>query len=203
MDERKILITFSDTGGGHRCAAEAIKAAIDETVLTSSDHRHVKVIAETMIEGSNVLNTAFVELYNYLLRHHQSWVKYYINWIEIFKPNDNWLGYKLCRNAVKASLLRIKPEVVISVHPMVNHYTARALVELGLKEKCKLVIVVTDPNGQLWSGWSCLDADLTIVPNDLARDSLIELGSDKSHIRTIGMPIDPGSAPAYGSGFVV
>jgi len=193
MDERRILIIYSDTGGGHRCAAEAIKAAIEEIDLTRPDLCNVKVVAEIIIESSNVLNRAFVEFYNYLLRHHQGWVKYYISWIECFKPNNNWLGYKLCCTAVKTSLLKIDPVVVISVHPMVNHYTARALCELGLRKQSKFVIVVTDPNAELWSGWACPDADLTIVPNDLARDSLIKLGIEKSHIRTVGMPIEPES----------
>ncbi len=191
MDYYRILITYSETGGGHRCAAEAIKTAIDEIVQSTADAPNIEVFAEAIVENSNLLNRSFVELYNYLLRYHQAWVKYYIGWIEMFKPNDNWLGYRLCCVAVKASLQRIEPAIVISVHPMVNHYTARALKDMGMAETTRFVIVVTDPNANLWSGWACSDADLTFAPNDLARDRLIELGVESSRIPTLGMPIEP------------
>ena len=73
-------------------------------------------------------------------------------------------------------MVRVQPSIIVSVHPMVNHYIALAMKDAGLAGKTKFIIVVTDPSACLWSGWACTDADLIIAPNDLARDRLIELG---------------------------
>ena len=74
---------------------------------------------------------------------------------------------------------------------MLNHYLGRAMRELGQKPHSKLIVVVTDPNRDLWRGWACPDADLTIVPNDLACEQLVAWGVDPKRISTLGMPIHP------------
>ncbi len=184
----RIFICYADTGGGHKYAAEAVKMALEELV---QDSPGVEVIVETVIQKTNVLNYLFVELYNYLLRNHQSWMKYYYGFIELVKPNQTLLGYKLCGSYPKDMMVRVQPSILVSVHPMVNHYLALAIKEADLAVKTKFVIVVTDPSGDFWSGWACADADLTIAPNDLARNRLIELGIPPERISTIGMPIEP------------
>lgn len=184
----RIFICYSDTGGGHKYAAEAVKKAIEELVPGSQG---VEVIVQTVIQKTNLLNYLYVELYNYLLRNHQNWMKYYYWFIEATKPNQTLLGYKLCGTYPQDTMVRVQPSIVVSVHPMVNHYVARGLKDAGLASKTKFIIVVTDPSGRLWSGWACLDADLIIAPNDLARDRLIELGIAPDRISTIGMPIQP------------
>lgn len=85
----------------------------------------------------------------------------------------------------------MNPAVIVSVHPMVNHFLARTLKDMGQARKIKLITVLTDPNSRLWTGWACVDADLTIAPNDLARDRLISLGLEPSTIKVIGMPVQP------------
>jgi UDP-N-acetylglucosamine:LPS N-acetylglucosamine transferase len=91
----------------------------------------------------------------------------------------------------KKLIVELDPAIIVSVHPMVNHFLARTLKELGLAGKIKLITVLTDPSANLWTGWACPDADLTIAPNDLARDRLLELGMDPESIAVIGMPILP------------
>lgn len=191
MENRRIFISYSDTGGGHKAAAEAIKQAIDELAAKESGFADVKVFAETSVENTNVVNSFFVWLYNYLLRTKQDWMKYYIAFIELCKPNDSKLGYILSCKALQESLLRIRPAILVSVHPMVNHYMVRSLEDIGMRQSTKFVIVVTDPNANLWSGWACPGADLTIVPNDLAQGTLVKMGIDPKRILTLGMPIDP------------
>jgi UDP-N-acetylglucosamine:LPS N-acetylglucosamine transferase len=187
-DEFRIFICYADTGGGHKYAAEAVKMAIEELV---HDAPNVKIILETVIKKTNFLNYLFVELYNYLLRSHQSWMKYYYLFIELVKPNQTLLGYRLCCNHTIDTIRRVQPSILVSVHPMVNHYLALALIDAKLAITPRFVIVLTDPNGEFWSGWACKNADLTIAPNDLARARLIELGIAPERISTIGMPIEP------------
>jgi hypothetical protein len=67
----------------------------------------------------------------------------------------------------------------------------RALESVKLPGHPKLIVVVTDPNANLWSGWACRDAFMAIAPNNLARERLLTLGVEASKIVTIGMPVDP------------
>jgi len=190
MEYGRIFLVFSDTGCGHRSAAEAIKRAILEISSKRGDGVP-EIVMQDILEESNSVNRLFTHMYNRLLKNHQDWMKYYSALIEWAKPNESELNYLLSKSYAKRFIEEVNPAVIVSVHPMVNHFLARALKDLGLKGKIKLITVLTDPNAHLWSGWACPGADLTIAPNDLARDRLISFGMDPSTIKVIGMPIAP------------
>ncbi|MCA9803199.1 MAG: hypothetical protein KC777_14615 [Cyanobacteria bacterium HKST-UBA02] len=183
----RIFLVFSDTGGGHRSAAEAIRKA----VLELADSTDVEIVMKDVIEESNPVNAMFEHTYNRLLRGHQNWMKYYFTLIEWIKPNENEIGYRLVSDYTKKLIKKIDPSIIVSVHPMVNHYLARTVRAMGLEQKIKLITVLTDPNANLWSGWACQDASMTIAPNDIARDRLISMGLSPDRIRVVGMPISP------------
>lgn len=190
MSNGKVLLVYSNTGAGHRTAAEAIKRA----VLELSSKRNLEppeIVVRDIIEESNTVNRLFTHMYNRLLKDHQEWMKYYFDLIEWMKPNESEIGYRLSHNYTSSLLLEVRPTVIVSVHPMVNHFLARTLKDLRLDGKVKLITVLTDPNANLWTGWACPDADLTIAPNDLAFEKLLTLGMDPKSIRVIGMPILP------------
>jgi len=191
MSDFRIFICYSDTGGGHKSAADAVRHAIEEIVAKNPRTHKVKVFVETVVEQTNPVNAFFVGLYNYLLRYHQDWMKYYTGFIETVKPNQRLIGYLGCKAYLQTVYARVKPSVVVSVHPMVNHYMALGRKDAGMVTTTKLVVVLTDPNSQLWSGWACKDADLLIAPNDLAHNQLVKMGISPSKIKTIGMPIEP------------
>jgi UDP-N-acetylglucosamine:LPS N-acetylglucosamine transferase len=191
MHDCKILICFSDTGAGHRSAAWAIARAIEEIERKHGEQGHVTVVAEEVAKESSIANHALVWVYNFFLAHCQGWMKYYYNFIEWLQPDRSALGYWLSSPYLKKVILRARPCVLVSVHPMINHHLAGSLSELGMERRTKLIVVITDPNGSIWSGWACPGADLTIAPNDLAKKHLVALGLDESRVHTIGMPIDP------------
>jgi len=192
MKKSRICLFFSDTGGGHRSASEAIEAALRESMNSLGSHlTKPELLVENIVEKSHPVNRYFVEFYNYLLRHNQAGMKYYYWFIENTKPNDSELGYQLAKSYLFSLLNEINADVIVSVHPMSNHYLARAIKETGREGKTKLITVVTDPNGDFWSGWACPDADLTIVPNDLGKDTLIKYGIEPQKIKVLGMPVHP------------
>jgi UDP-N-acetylglucosamine:LPS N-acetylglucosamine transferase len=138
-----------------------------------------------------LIHLSYVAFYNYLLRHHQTWMKYYYRIIELLRPDDTEIGYRLAFGYASKLLVAVDPSIVVSVHPMVNEYLSRILKEIDLPGRPKFIIVVTDPNARLWRGWACRGADWIIVPNDLVRISLISMGIDENKILTIGMPVNP------------
>ncbi len=187
-----ILLCVSNTGGGHRSAALAIRNAIDELVAKDRFRgRPCEVIIVDVVENSHFINRLFVAVYNFLLRYRQGWMKYYFSLIEHFKPNDSAVGYWLASGYLESLLRRVNPAIVVSIHPMANHYLARALETIKLPHQPKLIEVVLDPNSELWVGWACREANLIIAPNDLVKQRLLSLGIDSSRIVTIGMPVDP------------
>jgi UDP-N-acetylglucosamine:LPS N-acetylglucosamine transferase len=190
-DPFTILLCFSDTGKGHRSATQAIQAGLDEVIRSNPEAGDIRVITDTAAEHSHFVNRLLVCVYNLFLRYRQDWMKYYAGFIEWLKPNQSEFGYWLSGPYFRHLLLRTKPAVVVSVHPMLNHYLARAIKDLQLGPTTRLVVMVTDPCGYFWSGWACPDADLTIAPNDLARDRLLDLGLDPARIKIIGMPVGP------------
>lgn len=192
MRKPTICLFFSDTGGGHRSAVEAINQGLGDLVAgLSPDVIKPSIVVENIVEKSHPINRHFVELYNFLLRHSQQAMKYYYWLIEATKPNDSEIGYQLAKPYVTRALEEINADVIVSVHPMSNHYLSRALKDMGRDKTTRMITVVTDPNGDFWSGWACKDVDLTVVPNELGRNRLIELGVSPDRILVSGMPVHP------------
>lgn len=190
----KILLCVSNTGGGHRSAARAIENAIHELLSSESetaDKPTYEVIIVDVVENSSPLHSVFVDIYNLLLRYQQGWMKYYFALIETFKPDNSKIGYWLASSYLNKLLNSVRPAVVVSIHPMANHYLAKALADAKLPNRPELILDVVDPNAQLWIGWACRDAKITIVANELAQKRLVSLGVDADKILTIGMPVDP------------
>jgi UDP-N-acetylglucosamine:LPS N-acetylglucosamine transferase len=144
-----------------------------------------------VVEKSSRIHWLYVALYNYLLRYHQSWMKYYYQAIEFLRPDDTEIGYRLAFNYAKKLLVDLDPVVVVSVHPMANYYLARILKQLKLPHKPELIVVVTDPNSKLWRGWACPCVNEIVAPNDLVYRSLVSMGVPSDRILTIGMPVNP------------
>ncbi len=191
MSPTRICLFYSNTGGGHRSATLALEAALHEIIERENRADNFQIISENIVEKSHFVNKAFVSLYNFLLRYSQASVKYYFSFIHFLRPNDSPVGFWLTAPYFRQVLIRLKPDVLVSIHPMVNQYLARLLTEMGLEDKVKLITLVTDPNGRLWHGWACPDAQLTIVPNDLAKEALLHWGVAPAKVRVIGMPVRP------------
>ena len=98
MSDQKICLFFSDTGGGHRSATEAIECALHELLLQMPAAERPEIFSENIVEKTHPLNRWFVELYNYLLRHHQSRMKYYYWFLHLTRPNESDFGYAMTKN---------------------------------------------------------------------------------------------------------
>jgi UDP-N-acetylglucosamine:LPS N-acetylglucosamine transferase len=183
----KILILSSDTGGGHRSAAAAIVAGIENFVKGES--YAVRVVRA--VEESHHLAAKLVAVYNWLLRNKQHWMKYYYWLINRFRPETREFFHSRCIGYVRELFQRWCPHIVVSVHPLTQHIFARVLKELGLAERIPLVTVVTDPYYGFWKGWACDDVRLYLVASEEARQQLIDYGIAAERIKISGMPVHP------------
>ena len=183
---KKFLIITSDTGGGHGSAAAAIAEG-----LRRFSPQEVLVKITRALEESHFLTQKLAEFYNYLLRYHQPLMKYYYWAIERFRPNESNLLYRMTQRYVRQLFERYCPQIVVSVHPMTQHFLARVLRDLGLLNRIPLVTVVTDPCYGFWRGWACDDVSLYLVATEEARQQLLDYGIPSEKIKICGIPIHP------------
>jgi UDP-N-acetylglucosamine:LPS N-acetylglucosamine transferase len=182
----KFLIITSETGGGHASAASAIA---DGLKRFAAPHSLVSIVRA--IEESHLLAQKCADFYNYLLRYHQPLVKYYYWAIERFRPNESNFFYRVTSRYVVQLFEKYCPQVVVSVHPMTQHFFARALRDLGLLERIPLVTVVTDPCYGFWRGWACEEVSLYLVATEEAKQQLLDYGVPDEKIKICGIPIHP------------
>jgi UDP-N-acetylglucosamine:LPS N-acetylglucosamine transferase len=181
----KILIISSDTGGGHRSAAAAIVAGLQK--FLDGESYAVRVVRA--VEESHSITAKLVNIYNWLLRNKQHWMKYMYWWVNRFRPETREFFQKRCIGYCAQVFERWCPHVVVSVHPLTQHIFARVIREFGLTSRIPLVSVVTDPGYGFWKGWACNDVSLYLVASDEARQQLIDYGIAPEKIKISGMPV--------------
>src|SRR5262249_3115892 len=88
---------------------------------------------------------------------------------------------------VARTLASADPDVILSVHPLLNHVTA-AILRRDVRRR-GLMTVVTDLV-DVHRGWACRSADLVVVPTRAAEIATRRLGVPGDRVRLLGMPVD-------------
>ncbi len=183
----KIMIISSDTGGGHRSAAQALSVGIQNFWQGES----VAVRVVKAVEESHHITEKLVGLYNWILRNKQNWMKYLYWAINKIRPETREFFQNQCLGFIRGQFEKWCPHVVVSVHPLTQHIFGRILRELNLTSQIPLVTIVTDPCYGFWKGWACDDVSLYLVANDDARRQLVDYGVPSEKIRISGLPLHP------------
>jgi len=183
--KKKILYIFSDTGGGHRSAANAIVKSVECLRPAKYNQEMIDAFAQC----SGFLNV-FAKLYSPVIKYSpELWGRLYY-WLDDQKKLAQL--EKLSRPFILKELTRLiavrKPDLIVSVHPMVNHLTVQAIRDSGLK--IPFVVVITDPV-TLHRAWIKPEVDLVIVASKEAKQNAINYGMPEKKLKVIGMPIDP------------
>jgi 1,2-diacylglycerol 3-beta-galactosyltransferase len=193
MTSKKILIVMSDTGGGHRSAAEAIAEATHQLY---GEACRVE-IADPWANHTPFPINRLGQLYGPLVNHST------ILWKLIFRSTSNRRGmsilvrifWPMVRKSLKDFLRQNNPDVIVSVHPVLTYFSIRALQEADLR--ISFVTVVTDLVS-LHPLWLCPETDSCLVPTELARDRALDSGLPLEKVKVVGLPV--GSKFAEGVG---
>ena len=176
-----VLFLFSDTGGGHRSAAEAIIEALSRQYGERISTEMVDIFKDYAPHPFNRLP----EYYPYMVRVPQAWK----------------LGYRLSdgrrrTRAIIASawlyvgrrvrkLVTQKPSnMIVSVHPIAIAPVLRAL----WSNHPPFFTVVTDMV-TTHAFWYHREVDLSVVPTEMARQRALSFGIKPERIRVIGLPV--------------
>ncbi len=183
----KVLIISSDTGGGHRSAAQTIADGLHR--FWQGQFIGVRIIKA--VEESHHITDKLVRLYNWVLQNKQHWMKYLYWAVNKIRPETREFFMKRCLGFFRDIFEKWCPHLVVSVHPLTQHVVGRILRELNLTEQVPLVTVVTDPCYGFWKGWACEDVSLYLVANEDAEQQLIDYGISPEKIKISGMPVHP------------
>jgi len=177
----RILFLFSDTGGGHRSAAEAIIEALHLEYGDQMLTEMVDIFRESLLLPLNY----FPELYPQLVRVPQIW----------------GLGFRLSdgrrrarfitegtwpyvRSAAKNLITRHPCDLIVSVHPLANNPVLRVLG----KGRPPYITVVTDlvSTHVLWYDRR---TDLCLVPTEIARQRALQNKLRPDQVKVVGLPV--------------
>ena len=181
----RLLILSSDTGEGHNSAAAAIQAAAAGAGLDVSIRKP--------LEESGKLNRFLAGFYNTVLARCPQWMDKYFWLIEHGRPNERDFFYSKARPFIGRFLDAQRPDIVLSVHPMLNHFIQRFIKEEAIGAPC--FTFVTDPYPPFWQGWASPYVDRYFVSTAEALQGLTALGVTAWRIERVPMPVRPQFRP--------
>lgn len=169
----KIFIIYANTGGGHLSAAKALQAAIN---LRHPDQYQVEIVNVPLISGSQRIRMLY-ESYNVMLRADPRYAKHGLRLLNAFNVERVVLPWvKRGYLNVRRFLERGQPDLIVSVHAILNHAFTRALRECGWQQRIPYVIMCTDLTDNYLRGWANPSATKAITFTETARKQMIEYG---------------------------
>src|SRR5207247_6018160 len=188
----RLLILFSDTGGGHRAAARALTDA-----LKLFDPTCVVTVADPLMAQGPAVVRRLASLYSPMIqRSRVAWGAVYHS--SNTKPTFAAIRAVFGRGVRKVTVELIKkhdPDVLLSVHPLLNHMTYQAIQKCGRPRA--LMTVITDLV-DFHRGWTFSQADLVVAPTEDARKVALRRRVPADRVKLLGLPVDlrfPPPAP--------
>jgi 1,2-diacylglycerol 3-beta-galactosyltransferase len=190
-DRLRILILMSDTGGGHRSAAQAIEQALQRQ---AGDAVQVSVVDYLALSGFPL--SWLRPGYSVIIHH--PWL-----WRILFRLTDHSFlpamlrgpTGGLVRRAVRMAVQQENPGIVVSVHPLATAPASDALRAAGLAGAVPhpvplpLVVVVTDMV-TIHPAWAAPRAEAMVAATEAARSALMRFGVPAERISVLGLPVD-------------
>jgi len=178
---KKILFLFSDTGGGHRSATEAMIEALDLEFPGAFDARMVDFFREYYPKPLKYAP----EIYPPISRMPHAWgLSYKASNGKARTRAVAQLTYPYLRKAAKRLVKENPADLIVSVHPLVNTTLMRAM-----KDSPRPFITVVTDMVSTHAFWYDRRADLVVVPTEQAKERGIHFGVPEGNLRVIGLPV--------------
>ena len=181
-----ILFVISDTGGGHRSAAEAMIEAVRRV---DGDRARCSV-TDLLRETEVPLVRSAPEIYGYCSTR-QIWLH------DLFFRFTNEpqridllskLVYAKARENIKRVIRENRPDLVVVAHPLALRLMCAARREM--RAQFPLITVVTDL-ATIHASWAFNESDLYLVPTQEAHQALLNHGIPEYKLIYTGFPVHP------------
>jgi 1,2-diacylglycerol 3-beta-galactosyltransferase len=192
---KRALFLISDTGGGHRSAANAITAALDEIKEPSTFEHRIEDVAAHCSFPLTQLGWGYSAALRYAppvygaLYHATNGRRRYRALVRFCEP--------LYRERLRDLFLDYRPDAIVSVHPLLNHAALRARSDARM-DSVPIVTVITDL-GKVHESWLMPDADAVVVPAREVYERALTRGISPSRLRLLGQPIHPSFDDVVGT----
>ncbi|HET9589547.1 MAG TPA: glycosyltransferase [Anaerolineales bacterium] len=176
-----IVFYFSDTGGGHRSAAEAIIEAIQ---LEYKNRATTEMVDFFKDHAPRPFNRA-ADMYPYMVKAPQLWSA-------SFHATDGrararvitTMTWPIARQAARALIRSHPADLIVTVHPWANTFALKALGN----HHPPFINVVTDMV-TTHALWYDNRADLILVPTETARQRALKYNISPEKVRVVGLPV--------------
>lgn len=184
---KRVLILMSDTGGGHRASAEAIRDAFNEEF---GDDYQV-FITDLWSEHTPWPFNQLPKSYNFLVKHGPLWkMMYYGTAPRVIHQSNFAATSTFIAREVAKGLMKYQPDIIISVHPLMQHVPLRILRAKGLLQKIVFTTVVTDLSTCHPTWFHKLVTRCYCPSNEVAKRAM-KAGLQPSQIKVYGLPVRP------------
>jgi 1,2-diacylglycerol 3-beta-galactosyltransferase len=183
-DPARVLFLFSDTGGGHRSAAEAMIEALS---LEFGDLISTSMVDVFKDYAPRPLNR-MPELYPHMVRVPRAWgLSYHLSDGQRRARLITASTWPYLRSKIRSLILQNPSDLIVSVHPLANAPALRAMHTLERPEK-PFVTVVTDLVST-HALWYHRRARLCLVPTTMAYQRALECGLKPKQLLVTGLPV--------------
>lgn len=176
-----LLFLFSDTGGGHRSATEAIIEALELEYGEAFTYEKVDIFKDYAPRPLNRMP----DWYPYMVKAPQVWGAGFR--ITDGRPQARAFTATIWPVAARTArrIIRSHPsDVVITVHPLATSWILKALG----KNRPPFITVVTDMV-TTHAIWFDQRSDAILVPTELARQKAIQYGMQPETVKVVGQPV--------------
>lgn len=176
-----ILFLFSDTGGGHRSATEAIIEALELEYQDTFTCEKVDIFKD---HAPHPLNR-MPDWYPYMVLAPQLWGASFR--VTDGRPQARAITATMWPVAARTarSIIRHHPsDLVVTVHPLAVSWILRALG----KNRPPFITVVTDMV-TTHALWFDKRSDAILVPTEIARQKAIQYGMPPQIVKVVGQPV--------------
>ncbi|KAJ4958673.1 hypothetical protein NE237_025784 [Protea cynaroides] len=184
---KKVLILMSDTGGGHRASAEAIKA----TFYQEFGDEYQVFVTDLWADHTPWPFNQLPRSYNFLVKHGSLWkMTYYASAPRVVHQSNFAATSTFIAREVAKGLMKYQPDIIISVHPLMQHVPLRVLRAKGLLDKIVFATVVTDLSTCHPTWFHKLVTRCYCPTTEVAKRAL-KAGLQPSQMKVFGLPVRP------------
>jgi 1,2-diacylglycerol 3-beta-galactosyltransferase len=185
---QRILILMSDTGGGHRASAQALKAGFNELYPDRFTIEIIDFITDYLPWPFNQMPKAYPFLSN---DAPWLWKLLYGGQTHRLSNSLAQIGSRMLVGSVNKATDEHKPDLIISVHPLMQLVCMLAMAKHA--RRIPFATVVTDLT-TAHPLWFHREVDAVYVASDNTRDMALRAGVDPQCIHLLGLPIRPAFA---------
>jgi 1,2-diacylglycerol 3-beta-galactosyltransferase len=187
----RIMILMSDTGGGHRASAQALKAGFEHLY---GQKYHIDIV-DLWTHHTPWPYNEFPKSYSFMVKYPFIWrTNFTLSQPRFVHVPLATVMQAVCGPSISAAFDKYKPNLVISVHPLMQHvpvHVLRRRIERGIQDPNTMFATVVTDLTTCHNTWFYNGVDRCFVATEESKQQALRLGMDEDKLRVYGLPIRP------------